>query len=73
MAYKKVSFRPSTNIAEATYDEEAKDLLITFARDGSQYHVRDIDANTVAEFSRAPSAGRFYYYYIKDAFLVEPA
>ena len=72
MAYKSVSFhRPSSNIADLSYDEETKDLLVAFVRQGRQGIVHDIDANTVAELSRAPSAGSFFHYRIRDVFPYE--
>jgi hypothetical protein len=72
VAYRKIPFaRPSSNIADLDYDDAAKTLLVTFQRQGRQYLVHDIDANTVAELSRAPSAGRFYDQLIRNSFVIE--
>jgi hypothetical protein len=71
MAYKSVSIRPSTNLASADYDEATQDLLVTWSRDGSQGVYHGVDARTVDELSRAPSAGRFIHYFLKGVYPYE--
>jgi hypothetical protein len=71
MAYVKVPFHISSNIADAAYDASAKELLITFLRQGRRYLVHEISADIVEDFSHARSAGIFYNMYIRDSYEIE--
>ena len=71
MAYQSIPFRPSTNIAALQWDAEAKELLVTFLRGGRRYSVKGIDADTVAQMSRAMSVGQFYNTFIKDQYEIQ--
>ena len=71
MAYRTISIKPSSNVAAAQYNEETKDLLITWVRDNRRGIYHEVDANTVEQLSRAPSAGKFAYYFLRGVFPYE--
>jgi len=71
MPHIRVPLRPSTNIADASYDASAKTLLVTFIRQGRQYRVHNITADVVEDFSHAPSAGIYYNTFIKNLYFIE--
>lgn len=54
------SFRPSSsNIDEATYDEDTQTLTVSFSS-GSTYDYHNVDRAVWQSFKNAPSAGQFF-------------
>lgn len=71
MAYRTIPIKPSSNILQIQYDEEAKDLLVIFVRQGRRYVFHDVDSRTAESASRAESVGRWFREEIKDLFPYE--
>jgi hypothetical protein len=71
MPYRTIQIKPSSNLLSIQFDEETKDLLGTFVRDGRQYIAHGVDARTAEGFSRAPSAGRYWNAFIRNQFMIE--
>ena len=62
------SFSPrSTNIASVDYDEERRVLLVEFS-DGGAYEYDNVPRELYEQFSRAPSAGRFFQQAVRGLF-----
>jgi hypothetical protein len=49
----------STNVDNATWDDETGQLEVTFARDGSTHTYFNVPRSVWEQFVLAPSAGRF--------------
>jgi hypothetical protein len=60
----------SSVIGRICYDEEERYMIVRVRQ--NYYHYCDVDAETVAAFVGAPSAGKFYNSYIKGAGSVGP-
>jgi hypothetical protein len=60
----------STNIDQATYDGDARILIITF-KDGDAWRYRGVDKEVFAAFQRAHSAGSFFYRNIRNRYPAE--
>jgi hypothetical protein len=57
----------SSAIARVAYDEESRTLSVEF-RNGRVYEYFDLPRHVYEELLKAPSAGRFVTYNIKDVY-----
>jgi lysyl-tRNA synthetase class 2 len=58
----------STNIGEVRYDDEARQLEVTFLDDGGVYTYEGVPPDLYEAFASAPSAGRFFHQMIKGRY-----
>ncbi len=55
----------SSMISEVGWDEEAQELLVTFAKNGKTAAYKGFDEGTAEQLSRAPSVGGMFLAEIK--------
>jgi lysyl-tRNA synthetase class 2 len=62
------TFNPaSSNILTVQYDTDTKEMQITFVS-GDVYTYAQVPQDIYAAFSHAPSAGSFFYRFIRDRY-----
>ena len=71
MPYRTIPIKPSSNILQIQYDEEAKDLLVIFVRQGRRYLFHGVDSRVAESASQAESVGIWFRQEIKDQFPYE--
>jgi len=70
MAIQNVEFKPSSNIASATWDDETLDFHVVFHHGGEGTY-KNLPQNEVEAFSRADSAGKYLNANIKPLYPYE--
>jgi len=70
MAMRAIPFPASSQIADIQYDDEATDLIVTFAK-GGVYKYQAVPSDLADGFTNALSAGRYLNAYIKNLYEYE--
>lgn len=63
MAAEAIQHTESSHIKGATYDPDTQELVVTF--NSGSYAYSGVPQSTVAEFSSAPSAGKYLERFVK--------
>ncbi|RRI02078.1 KTSC domain-containing protein [Mesorhizobium tamadayense] len=59
---------PSTALRSAHYDPATKILSVWFVPSGDRYDYEEVEPETYAAFTAAPSKGRFFNEFIRDRY-----
>ena len=59
---------PSTAIRHIAYDEEARELFVTFVPTGKTYVYFDVPADVFRAFVSAPSRGQYFNFHVRDRY-----
>jgi hypothetical protein len=60
---------PSTAIQRIDYDEQTRELFVTFVPTGKTYVYFGVPQDVFDDFRNAPSRGQFFNFYIRDRYV----
>lgn len=64
---------PSTAIQYIAYDDDTREMFVTFVLAGKTYVCFGMPRDVYEDFRAAPSRGQFVNFYIRDRFLYREA